>query len=839
MGVRASAVAGVLLLLSCSMGGSPISQGENQKRHDAPAISELSAKLDAELLRLGKDPTKTIAVAPKGSDNAVFDLSAQLIDAEGDVLTPEDISSGAVVAGVKLEWTEQLVGDYDQNGEVNIGDLTPLAQYWQALVDYDDPALHGGFARWPSGDPEDDGWPTGTSAPPKEGSGANNWRRARVDGDSNGEINIADITPIAAHWQESSDGYRVYRKAPSESGFTALPYTDISSGGGAPPSFDITVLRTDAYPDGSSQPDPARPLLLALADADARADKLGIGVYSYYVAPYDAQSDTEGPKSAAVSIDLATGSVNFAPVAKLAVNPDFGGAPAVITLDASGSYDMDGSIAELQWDLDADGTVDYSTSDPVPPAASSGGDVDTITPGPPPDGGSPPGPGNAPRSLSARYTQGSATYMYPKVRVVDDKGALSAWQSVKLGISGWAPTVLNESQVNYKTNVTPNMIGVDPKTNKIVIVGTHTNPEMTGDYDWALYYITQSDSELWPMETVTLPFLEGDIGDSVSPTSIIWDEFKQPIITLNNQRASKFSVWAAQRRPLGNWEITELNVSSLPGQHSSFGGAPSPSNQPGKFAGKAVEYLYDKDSLYGGGYHLKYYVMFYDHGDWRFEYTGYDTAESYDQLNTTLGADEDDLLVYYRVIGDRTGGPWAARWTPGVGFTDPYRIDGGTLSFGAPYTNCLRAVEGADGARITLWEDGNNNADRQFWLLKEGPNNDFSANNLTTIGEHGAFHASYTKGLYVTPAGAYGCFLSMYAGIAEYETNHIQIKDGQPVVEVPLSTYLGAGFGDIINSCSGPNGDVAALYIVTPTETVSDFSNTYFLLERLDPRVAE
>jgi hypothetical protein len=550
-----------LVVSLCACGGDPSagpggkgSDGEPSSLADSidksgdlpPSMSELQDYLASELVRLGKTPggatlvaqsvdadrlqkpppqrssrsaggrsdsaperrlpdgIRSASAAPSGADNAVFDLSAVLIDSSGNSLTPEDISAGAEVSGVRLDWTERLIGDYDQNGEVNVGDITPLALHWQKSVNYDDPALHGGFERWPSGDPEDDGTgaassvgartPTSASerashgrplqedggktaaaTGPDPGSGAANWRLARVDGDGNGEINIADITPIAAHWLESSDGYRLYRKAPSESGFTALPYAG-GSGGGPPPSFDITVLRTDAYPDGASQPDPQRPLRLALADGDARADKLGIGVYSYYVVAYDAQTDTEGPRSAAVSIDLATGSVNFAPVAKLSVSPDFGGAPVVITLDASASYDLDGSLAELQWDLDADGTVDYKTSDPVPPAASSGGDIDCIIPGPPPDGGSPPGPGNAPRSLSARYTQGSAKYMYPKVRVVDDKGTMSAWQSAKLGISGWERQLVSSTDAlaefdgdEWWFNIQD--MAVDPFTDELVVFG--------------------------------------------------------------------------------------------------------------------------------------------------------------------------------------------------------------------------------------------------------------------------------------------------------------------------------------------------------------------------------
>ena len=87
----------------------------------------------------------------------MFDLSAQVVDAEGNALTAQQIADGAVVAGIALAWTEQLAGDYDQNGEVNASDLTPISVYWNESLSYDAPALHGGFALWPVGDPADDG----------------------------------------------------------------------------------------------------------------------------------------------------------------------------------------------------------------------------------------------------------------------------------------------------------------------------------------------------------------------------------------------------------------------------------------------------------------------------------------------------------------------------------------------------------------------------------------------------------------------------------------------------------------------------------------------------------
>ena len=197
----------LLLVLGAGCGGSA-------RLSAAPAagslgLAELQLKLAAEFARLGIDPGKVAAQAPQGAENAVFDLAATVIDPDG----PPDGAGGGELppTAIKLKWTERLIGDYDQNGEVNISDLSPLALYWGPdlhTVAYDAPALHGGFEGWPNGEPED--------------AGALNWRKARIDGDGNGEINISDISPIAQHWKQNIGGYSIYRRDPEAEDFTLL-----------------------------------------------------------------------------------------------------------------------------------------------------------------------------------------------------------------------------------------------------------------------------------------------------------------------------------------------------------------------------------------------------------------------------------------------------------------------------------------------------------------------------------------------------------------------------------------------------------------------------------------
>jgi thiol-disulfide isomerase/thioredoxin len=100
------------------------------------------------------------AEAPTGSANAVDDLT----------IVSQDSSTAS------LRWTEKNVGDYDNNSEVNIADLSPLALFFGQTVSS-------------TADPE---------------------HARMVDGDRNGEITLADITPIGQNFGNSINGYIVY-----------------------------------------------------------------------------------------------------------------------------------------------------------------------------------------------------------------------------------------------------------------------------------------------------------------------------------------------------------------------------------------------------------------------------------------------------------------------------------------------------------------------------------------------------------------------------------------------------------------------------------------------------
>jgi subtilisin family serine protease len=72
-----------------------------------------------------------------------------------------------------------------------------------------------------------------------------------------------------------------------------------------------------------------------------------------------------GYVNAMAAVQLARQVADVAPVASLKATPSVGGSPLTVTLDASGSYDPDGSVAQYRWDFNGDGVVDAVTTTPV------------------------------------------------------------------------------------------------------------------------------------------------------------------------------------------------------------------------------------------------------------------------------------------------------------------------------------------------------------------------------------------------------------------------------------------------------------------------------------------
>ena len=109
----------LLTLGACGSGATTVLEpgGETPQAATEPGVAELQSALIAELDSLGVDWQRATSSGP-AAGSEVFDL---LYGKQQD---------GSWV----MAWTERLVGDYDQNGEVTIADVTPIAANWQAEV---------------------------------------------------------------------------------------------------------------------------------------------------------------------------------------------------------------------------------------------------------------------------------------------------------------------------------------------------------------------------------------------------------------------------------------------------------------------------------------------------------------------------------------------------------------------------------------------------------------------------------------------------------------------------------------------------------------------------------
>ncbi|MCH7472516.1 hypothetical protein IIA79_06145 [bacterium] len=162
---------------------------------DAQLFVQLKAELVSQLRARGS--SKVASTPPTGDANRVTSLFA---DDNGD-------------GTFTLSWNYLNAGDYDQNGEVNISDITPIG-------------VHFGK----------------TSAAP-------DWDEAqRADGDKNGEVNIADITPIGQHFGSACAGY-VVEVGDAQGGVFAeldtVPFDAAAGGGRKTFSHAVTLAAGD------------------------------------------------------------------------------------------------------------------------------------------------------------------------------------------------------------------------------------------------------------------------------------------------------------------------------------------------------------------------------------------------------------------------------------------------------------------------------------------------------------------------------------------------------------------------------------------------------------------
>jgi hypothetical protein len=448
-----------------------------------------------------------------------------------------------------------------------------------------------------------------------------------------------------------------------------------------------------------------------------------------------------------LSIDTSSGAVNHSPIAALKVSPDFAGAPSEITLDASASFDSDGIVAELRWDVDGDGSTDYSSIDPVPPEQSSGGLADTII------------PGATMFTLSTRYTQGSADWYWPRVQVVDNEGATSVWTKAKLGISGWETRILNTTMDDYEMGLWPDAIGSDPVTNQLVIARRGSPDYIAAVGETGLFLAREESPGEWSYEAIIDDLTEEEVS-AYTTRYILWDEHSQPVLLMQHivsgggPQPFTYDVYTAQRQTNGVWDVRFQFFSSDPENVASGSGIGFPVVQgPGRFAAIVSEDLIDPDSTEPYPYYGKFYLLFYDHGEWSLEYTGLDSRETTVLPSFIYARNDGSICGLLRNTAQTPSGIWQTEWQDGVGFGEPQRIDDGSLSF----SSGTYPREGlTDGTGTTYVTHSGSQDGRDPVFVKIAP----SGTSLTPIKQIKPGEALaqvllvYTPNLHLVPGGA-------------------------------------------------------------------------------------
>ncbi|MEZ5336645.1 MAG: PKD domain-containing protein [bacterium] len=270
--------------------------------------------------QLAEKQVNALAEEVPGPGNEVFSLSTALDEAEGEP------------AVIELAWTEVLRGDYDGNGMVDEDDLLPLAEFLGSEIDYLSVSEADGVTWYPAGD--------------IEAEDAGNWQLARMDGNRDGMLGIADVTVIAQHWGQRIDGYRIYRSLDGgEPQYIPWPGAE---------QAPLTISRLDARQLAGNN------RLYGFTD-----QPLVAGEYTYTVRPYGVAAEGEGPDSRASS--AAVSGIGFAGVLTASLQSDVssGISPLTVQFDASASSVSNAVITEYRWDFDGDGMVDASGSEAV------------------------------------------------------------------------------------------------------------------------------------------------------------------------------------------------------------------------------------------------------------------------------------------------------------------------------------------------------------------------------------------------------------------------------------------------------------------------------------------
>jgi len=492
-------------------------------------------------------------------------------------------------------------------------------------------------------------------------------------------------------------------------------------------------------------------------------------------------------------------------------------------VDSPGGNAASRGIVEYRFDFDADGIIDYSTLDDTPPETTSAGKAVEIV------------PGAEPGIVTARFLKGDKEYMYPSVVAVDEAGLESHPGTAKLGVSYWERELLYETdgtQKIYTLGFGVRGLSVDPATGQVVAYGDSRDPSNeTG----GLHVAWRNGPDDWRVETVIefpdpLLYLGEGVpwGTIHCDYELSWNHLNQPIF-LFKLAYGGFSGWGyrlfmAERDPGGEWSIQTYSD------------------------GKSPDYLYTGVSLESGfiafrinvrapGDLYERQLLWYDHGEWSTEDTGYDSGE-YWMFSPVTVSPESNLvsIVKPSLDGGKTAVWIATRLGPGDWSFE--RLDNGEFDQlgscnyflcrpeftkdGALYFSAIRYIEQKYSPPSEAYMGMRNGAALEFWKTRS---------DVVGIGAS----RIYDKGIAVTsyPVTASQPDLAMcvayfdrlengvlYQEYAFYEPKEIGVKGG----------------ATISSPVCDPNGIWYAKVKYTPIKETTPWARWSFLVRRVDPK---
>ncbi len=376
-----------------------------------PALAELDALpvpdgADPATFAMLKESFRTLLLSGD-PDNTARQASTGL-GVTVDDLTYTDLGGGVI----QLDWTYRHLGDYDQNSQVTVSDISPVGQYYNS---------------------------SGTSA---------NWAVARAaDGDLNGMVTVSDLTPVGQNFGSTVSGYTIESSTNPGDPATwteaaTVPFSlGVRPTGQAFRTFSVQLTGQAAglgyratavvgssgvvttYDEQEDNDTYTTPNALPAGNVSGFSGSLGSGGgYSGYDGDLDdlfsfqaaagqdvnitlafnattADLDlyllnssgdtllnsigTTSPEQIAAHINVGgtfliaaqayggysdytldvtfSGGANQAPTAALTASPGSGTSPLEVSLSAAGSSDTDGSIVSYEWDWEGDGIWDYDS----------------------------------------------------------------------------------------------------------------------------------------------------------------------------------------------------------------------------------------------------------------------------------------------------------------------------------------------------------------------------------------------------------------------------------------------------------------------------------------------